>query len=128
VGLGAGRLASRLRLRRRPAYPRTASRASARVRARPRAPVRGALPEENKMVKVSLVSLALLLGCASALEPGKSLVPCDANDHAAQVDLAANAARCRFEIDKCETVACRDQVIAKCDAYVDERCKLPESK
>jgi hypothetical protein len=80
------------------------------------------------MVKVVVVCLAILLGCASALEPGKSLVPCDANDHAAQVDLAANAARCKLEVDKCETIACRDDVIAKCDAYVDERCKLPEGE
>jgi hypothetical protein len=80
------------------------------------------------MVKVSLVCLAILLGCASAFEPGKSLVPCDRNDRAAQIDLAANTARCRLELDKCETVACRDEVIAKCDAFVDERCKLPESE
>lgn len=75
-----------------------------------------------------MLVVLLLAGCSGVLEPGKSLVPCDANDHAAQIDLAANTARCRLELDKCETVACRDAVIAKCDAYVDERCKLPEAQ
>jgi hypothetical protein len=79
------------------------------------------------MVKTSLVILALFLAGCPASEH-KSLVPCDSYDHAAQFDLAENAARCKFRLEQCETLECRDQTIATCDRYVDERCKLPESE
>jgi outer membrane murein-binding lipoprotein Lpp len=77
------------------------------------------------MVKVSLVILALFLaGCPSGA--GKNLVPCDANDHAAQIDLAANAVKCKAKRAECAGDAdCEKSVIADCDRYVDERCHLP---
>lgn len=82
----------------------------------------------------------VLLACSAALEPGASLLPCDANDRAAEIDLAANAAKCQLEKKACskgltdspedadKAEACRQAVIVKCDRYVDERCALPEKK
>ena len=84
------------------------------------------------MVKTRLILFALLLSCSTlpdALEPGKSLVTCDANDRAAEIDLAANAAKSKVDRAHCRgDEACIQDVLDARDKYVDERCKLPESQ
>ena len=67
------------------------------------------------------------LGAAEAESQGRSILPCDKRDHAAQKDLAANAARSKLERDACKgDAACVGRVLAERDAFVFERCKLPE--
>lgn len=97
------------------------------MRAVCRQPVSRSLREEKTMVKVSLVALALFLaGCAGS---GKSLLPCDAHDRAAEIDLAANTAKCKLKRAQCGGDRdCVSAVNADCDHYVDERCKLPEGE
>lgn len=82
------------------------------------------------MVKVSLILIALLLGCSAVAESQtKSLVPCDAHDHAAQADLLANSTLCKAKRAECGgDKDCEAAVLAECDAYVDKRCALPEEK
>jgi hypothetical protein len=77
---------------------------------------------------------AILVGAAMLICPGcaesqrKSILPCDKYDHAAQVDLAENAARSKLERDACAgDRSCIERVLAKRDAYVFERCALPGS-
>lgn len=73
----------------------------------------------------SLVLLLLLAACAES--QSKSLVPCDKHDHAAQLDLANNAARSKLERAACANVrTCIERVLAERDAYVFKRCALPE--
>lgn len=70
--------------------------------------------------------MLLCAGCAESQR--KSILPCDKYDHAAQADLAKNAARSKLERDACAGErSCIDQVLAKRDAYVFKRCALPES-
>lgn len=83
------------------------------------------------MVRNLLAVLTLVLtGCGALAESQtKRLVPCDSHDHAAQIDLLANTTRCKAKRAECGgDKDCEASVIADCDAYVDERCKLPEGK
>jgi hypothetical protein len=79
--------------------------------------------------RAGAVLLVLLCGCSSWLaeSQSKSLVPCDKHDHAAQLDLAANAQRSKIERDACAgDRTCIERVLAERDAYVFRRCALPE--
>ena len=75
------------------------------------------------MVKVSLILLAILLGCASAAGGTHPKVPCDGGDHVDQLALAAHAAECRARVQACgKDQDCRNAAINECDRWGDERC------
>lgn len=88
------------------------------------------------MKAVALLLAALGPGCSwladsEAESQSKSVLPCDRHDHAAQRDIAKNAARSKLERDACATLAtqpekdaCVAKVLAERDAYVFRRCAL----
>lgn len=77
--------------------------------------------------QTAVLLCALASGCGWT-RADKSLVPCDHADHAAQADLAANAARSKLERDACKGEAtCVQKVLAERDAYVFKRCALPDA-
>jgi hypothetical protein len=86
------------------------------------------LPKPPRLPNFLPILIAgIFAGCGAV--SGESLLPCDAHDRAAQVDLAANAARSKLEREACkDDQACIDAAIAKADKYVDERCALPGAK
>lgn len=93
-------------------------------------PYRGAVaevkPKSFRTTPLTLLCLVLsLTGCASLFE--SQGMPCDAHDHAAQADLAANAARSKFERKACGAdEECIQTVLEARDKYVDTRCALPK--
>jgi hypothetical protein len=91
-------------------------------------PYRGAVADSTTLPKpprppvlpILLLVLSLTkLGCSAAAPR----VPCDASDHQAQLELAAHAVECRTRVQACKgEPACREAVIAECDAWGDKRC------
>ncbi len=76
-------------------------------------------PIPSHASRVCWCALALLT--LPACGPHK--VACDAADHAAQEDLAADAAACVRTINACETVECVDAAEAACHKKGDARCR-----
>lgn len=118
-------------------------------------PYRGAvadptvIPKSPQLPLFPLLCLCLALaGCPSR---GAEHVPCDASDHAAQLELTAHGLECRERVQACNDLldpypggagaggaggaaggdsraACRARVIAECDAWGDKRCAEGGSK
>ncbi len=78
----------------------------------------GALVQPRRPLALALASIGVAFACA-----GPVLVPCSANDVKGQAALAANAAKCEAEYERCATSVCVDDVRAACDAEAERICK-----
>lgn len=105
------------------------------------------IPKSPQLPLFPVLCLCLaLVGCSTR---GASSVPCDASDHAAQLALTAHGLECRARVKACSDPdpyglggsggsagsaggesrdACRERVIAECDAWGETRCAEGGSK